>query len=135
MPPNPGLRRGLKKEWGLVARKSRLSFESCVQELYPLNCRVGRCESAAEEGVWGWDATGCHGKPVLAGRYPPPDLILAGCIQCSGIHTTRSRFIIKARSQRNPVQWNPPNSTPLRKQGVIAAKSSSVDSTELDPAS
>ena len=66
MPPNPGLRRDLKKEWGLVARKSpclELSFEKKKEnELCPLNCRVGRFESAAEGGV-------CYVKDVLAGRH------------------------------------------------------------------
>ena len=55
MPPNPGLRRGLKKEWGLVARKSPLSFDSDEKKLYPLNCRVGRLRVCGGGGGMGMD--------------------------------------------------------------------------------
>jgi len=71
MPPNPGLRRGLKKEWGLVARKSpclELSFEKKENELYPLNCRVGRFESAAEGGVSGGSRGGTRAQNIFKAK-------------------------------------------------------------------
>ena len=47
---------------GPGGQKKVLVVSKCENELYPLNCRVGRSESAAEGGV-------CYGKDVLAGRH------------------------------------------------------------------
>ena len=58
----PRIKKGLEKGMGPGGQKKSLSFEKYKNELYPLNCRVGRCESAAEGGV-------CYGKDVLAGRH------------------------------------------------------------------
>ena len=58
----PWIKKGLEKGMRPGGQKKSLSFESYEKILYPLNCRVGRCESAAEGGV-------CHRKDVLAGRH------------------------------------------------------------------
>ena len=51
VPPNPRLRRGLKKEWCLVARKTTLVVCNCVWQLTPLYSKVDQGESAAEGGI------------------------------------------------------------------------------------
>ena len=61
VPPNPRLRRGLKKEWCLVARKMTFVVCNCVWPLTPLYSKVDQGESAAEGGYG-----------VLAGRHTPP---------------------------------------------------------------
>ena len=62
MPPNPGLRRGLKKEWGLEARKNLRRLKIRKMNCTPLTAGSGAASLRRRGGV-------CYGKDVLAGRH------------------------------------------------------------------
>ena len=74
VPPNPRLRRGLKKEWGLVARKTTLVVCNCVWQLTPLYSKVDQGESAAEGGIPPPQSQGRLKRPCDQGGGMPPGI-------------------------------------------------------------